>query len=122
MTDPRQLSNGRREQNVSAIVKPSRVRTALAGTIAWLVLAGLLAGQFWPVVPTTTRGWALFVLLGPPTYLLVESASCRLWDTRAGRALSRHPSVAVRIVGGVAVLGALLTAYVGGLWLLGRSV
>ena len=77
----------------------------MAGTIAWLVLAGLLAGQFWPVVPTTKRGWALFVLLGPPTCLLLEGAASQLWTTRAGRALSEHPSFAVRIIGGVLTIG-----------------
>lgn len=105
-----------------ATVTHSLARTTVAGAIAWFVLAGLLAGQLWPVVPTTTRGWALFVLVAPPMCLLVGRVVEGPWATRAGRALSRHPSVTVRIVGGVVLLGAVLTAYVAGLWLLGCTV
>lgn len=77
----------------------------VAGAIAWLGLAGLLAAQLWPALPTTTRAWVLFVLLGPPMCLLFEGAASQLWATRAGRALSEHPSFAVRIIGGVLTIG-----------------
>lgn len=99
------LPNGRCEPDVYATVTHSLVRTAVAGAIAWLALAGLLAVQFWPSIPTTTSGWVLFVLLAPPACLLLEGVVDRLWATRAGRAISGHPSFAVRIMGGVLTIG-----------------
>ena len=109
------LPNGRLGPLVYASVMGPRVRTTLAGAVAWLVLVGLLAAEFWPTIPTTTSGWVLFVLLGPPTWVLVEGVVGGLWASRAGRALSEHPSFAVRIVGGVIVLGTLWVIYVAGM-------
>lgn len=85
-----------------------------------MVVVGLSVMEVWPAVPTTSKGWALFVLIAPPAYVLVEGLSEWLWATRAGQAVSNHPSTSVRIAGGVLVFGALFALCVVVASLLGR--
>ena len=49
-----------------------RGRALVTAAVIWLVLAG--AGLFyaWPWFPRTALGWAVCVLLSPPTLLAVE--------------------------------------------------
>lgn len=87
------------------------------GAVAWLVVAGVLALQFWPAVPNTATGWVAFIAFGPPLYVLGEAVSEWLWSTRAGRAVSEHPSSGLRILVGVVlgaavlVIGLLVSSY-----------
>ena len=97
---------------MSAIVKFSRA--ALAVAVFWLVIAGILALQFWPSVPHTAKGWVAFIAFSPPLYMLGEAFSEWLWSTRPARALAAHPSSGLRIFVGV-VIGA--TVFVGGILL-----
>ena len=97
---------------MSAIFKIGRA--ALAVAIFWLVVAGILALQFWPSVPHTAKGWVTFIAFGPPLYMLGEAISEWLWSTRAARALAAHPSSGLRIFVGV-VIGA--SVFVGGVLL-----
>jgi hypothetical protein len=88
--------------------------TALAVAVFWLVVAGILAMQFWPSVPHSAKGWVAFVVFGPPLCMLGEAFSEWLWSTRPARALAAHPSSCFRILVGV-VVGA--TFFVGGVLL-----
>jgi len=97
---------------MSSIVKVGR--TVLAVAVFWLVVAGILAVQFWPSVPHATKGWVAFIAFGPPIYLLGEAFSEWLWSTRPARALAAHPSSGFRILVGV-VFGA--TVLIGGVLL-----
>lgn len=97
---------------MSAIVKFGRA--ALAVAVFWLVIAGILALQFWPLVPHTAKGWVAFVAFGPPLYMLGEAFSGWLWSTRPARVLASHPSSGLRIIIGV-VIGAAI--FVGGILL-----
>ena len=85
----------------------------LWGAILWLLIAGVLALQFWPSVPHTRRGWIIFIVVGPPLYALGEMLAEWLWSTRFVRALAKHPSPVPRILVGV-VAGA--TIVLGGLF------
>jgi hypothetical protein len=79
------------------------------GAIGWVVAAGFLALQLWPDVPRTAKGWIAFIVLGPLLWLLAELAWEQLWATRAGKAISGHPSPMLRILIGV-VIGAGVVA------------
>ena len=87
--------------------------------VAWLIVAGVLALQFWPAVPNTAAGWVAFIAFGPPLYVLGEGVFEWLWSTRAGRAVSEHPSSSLRILVGVIlgaavlVIGLLVSSYFG---------
>lgn len=73
------------------------------GAIAWLCIAAFLALQFWPHLPASSSGWAAFIAFGPPLYVVAEAAAEWAWSSRAGRAISHHPSSAVRILLGVVI-------------------
>lgn len=85
--------------------------------IAWLFIAALLAFQFWPHLPASASGWTAFIAFGPPLYVLAEGAAEWAWSSRAGRAISNHPSSAFRIFLGVAIGLVVSGAIWGGLWL-----
>lgn len=87
------------------------------GAVVWLFLAALLALQFWPHLPRSTSGWVVFIAFGPPLYVLAEGAAEWLWSTRTGRAISHHPSSAVRIFLGVIICLVVGAAIWSGLWL-----
>lgn len=86
---------------MSSIVKFGRAVLAVA--VFWLVIAGILALQFWPSVPHSAKGWVVFIAFGPPLYLLGEAFSEWLWSTRPARALAAHHSSGLRILVGVIV-------------------
>ena len=79
-------------------------RAALGIVLAWLITAALLVAAFWPSLPHTAVGWLAFVVFGPLLYFTAEATSEFAWSSRAGRAISHHPSSVVRIIGGVAVV------------------
>lgn len=79
-------------------------RAALGIVLAWLIAAAFLAALFWPSMPHTAIGWLTFVTFGPFLYFVAEAISEFAWSSRAGRAISHHPSSVVRIIGGVAVV------------------
>lgn len=66
----------------------SRLGTLLTLAAAWLFIAGLVALQVWPHLPTSASGWILFIVLVPPLYVTAEGASEYFWRSRAGTALS----------------------------------
>jgi hypothetical protein len=66
--------------------------------IVWLLLAGLLALEFWPALPKTAVGWVAFIAFGPPLYVLVEVAAERLWFARADRTASSRQSTGPRVL------------------------
>jgi hypothetical protein len=84
------------------------------GAIAWLLVAGLLAFQFWPHLPESSSGWVLFIAFGPPLYILAEGASEYFWRSKAGRSLSEpsHNMQRVFIVASVVIGG----MFAWGLW------
>lgn len=82
--------------------------TVLVVAVFWLVVAGILALQFWPSVPHTAKGWVAFIAFGPPLYILGEAFSEWFWSTRPARALAAHPSSGFRILIGVVVGAAVL--------------
>lgn len=90
----------------------------LWSAIVWLLVAGLLALQFWPHVPQSVSGWVAFVAFGPPMYVLAEGAAEWVWSSRTGRAISNHQSSALRILLGVLIVMFVCGVIWGGLWLL----
>ena len=71
--------------------------------ILWFLLAGAALITLWPSIPSSTAGWALLVVVGPPAYVSAEYLAVRLHSSRATTVLSQHPSRSVRIVSGVIV-------------------
>lgn len=61
----------------------------VAGVLAvWAIVAALLILQLVPGIPSTGRGWALLLVLGPPVYVALEWAADRLFDARTGARIS----------------------------------
>lgn len=68
----------------------------------WLAIAALLALQFWPLVPNSLLGWVLFVVIGPPLYVIVsilaEWLSGWLFPPKPGAAVLHHPFSIKRVL------------------------
>ena len=90
-------------------------RTFLWGAFAWLLVADLLALQFWPSVPQSRAQWFVFTALGPPLYVLGEFGSSWLFSRRHGQAISRNSFSVARIL---IALPAVLAAFAFSWWLL----
>lgn len=88
--------------------------TVLGVALLWLLIATIVALEFWPHWPKSWLGWIAMALFGPPIYILAEGGSEWLWS-RSG--VEEAPAV-VRIGTGV-VIGGL---YVVMLFALGRYV
>jgi hypothetical protein len=84
------MHNGNREDR--------KIRTLLALAALWLVIAAFLAFQFWPNVPHSTLKWALFIVFGPPLYVLGEEFFGWLLSPKHGTAFSPHRFSAKRIL------------------------
>lgn len=54
----------------------------------WLVIAALLAIQFWTVMPPSWFRWILLLALGPPLYVLGEAFFAWLLSPAHGRTVS----------------------------------
>ena len=72
---------------------------AIAGI--WLFLSGISLLTLWPSIPSSSSGWLLLVVLGPPLYLAGEYLADRMWSSEPGKAISEHPSRTFRIAAGV---------------------
>jgi hypothetical protein len=77
--------------------------------LAWLFIAGIIMLASWAALPQSAAGWGVLLVFGPPLYVLGELLSEKLWSSRVGRAVSQHPSPAVRIFLGVLIGMAALT-------------
>lgn len=56
--------------------------------VAWALYALLLLLQILPDTPSTPRAWALLLVIGPPTYFVLEWTSGRLLGAEAGARIS----------------------------------
>ena len=54
----------------------------------WLVVAALLAVQFWSEMPRSWSRWFLLLAFGPPLYVLGEAFFAWLFSASHGRAVS----------------------------------
>jgi hypothetical protein len=64
------------------------IRALLVVALAWLLVAGFLALQFWPDLPQSKLQWILLVIFGPPIYVLGESFFGWLFSQRHGQSVS----------------------------------
>jgi hypothetical protein len=66
--------------------------------LAWLFLVGLLLLGLWPDLPKSKPQWLVFLLIGPPLYVLGEAFFGWLFSREHGYARSPRPFSAVRVV------------------------
>jgi hypothetical protein len=83
-------------------VRTGAERFVFAG-VAWIVLALGLLLLVLPSVPTTTRGFFLFVLFAPPIYLIGETFFSWVFSEEHGRGISTRRFSLARILLGVVV-------------------
>ena len=76
----------------------SKIRTLLVIAVLWLAVAAFLAFQFWPDVPHSALKWVLFIVFGPPLYVLGEEFFGWLLSAKHGATISQHRFSAKRIL------------------------
>lgn len=86
--------------------KVNALRVALLIAVVWVMVAGLLALQFWPDLPHTAKQWAVFVGIGPPVYVALEAGFGWLFSRRHGETISSRPFSIARVL--LALLTVLL--------------
>jgi len=93
----------------NAIRKWSRLLVQLA--FFWLVVASFLTVQFWPVWPHSQLQlqWLLFVVFGPPVYVLGESFFSWFFSPAHGQAVSHRRFSTFRIFIALPVVLVLFT-------------
>lgn len=60
----------------------SRIAVVISLVAAWLVIVGLLILQFWPNLPESNLGWFLFIMVGPPLYVVGEEVGASILRRR----------------------------------------
>lgn len=70
--------------------------TAIA--IAWFVITGLLVVIFWSNLPKTNIRWVLFIVIGPPVYVVAEGIFGWVFSDKHGKAISAKNFSWLRIV------------------------
>ena len=96
------------------------IRTILLGACAWLLVAGFLVFQFWPHLPKSGPQWVLFVMFGPPVYVLLEGIFDWLFSEKHGRAISEKKFSGARIMVALSAIVAAFTLCGMFVWLAGR--
>jgi hypothetical protein len=92
------------------------VRGVLLFAFVWIAITAMAIVDLWPIHPSSIGGWVLFVVLGPPLFVLGLGAAEWAWSTRLGKFISEHPSRPIRIALGVVVIG-LATAILSVAWI-----
>jgi len=81
------------------------IRALPLAALAWLFLVALLTLEFGPNLPKSTSGWLLFVIVGPPLYILAEAFVGWMFSSQHGYAISpRRFSLARLLIAGSVVL------------------
>jgi hypothetical protein len=91
-----------------------KIRTLLVVAVLWLVVATFLVLQFWPNVPHSPLKWVLFIVFGPPLYVLGEEFFGWLFSPKHGAAISPNRFSAKRILIALPILVAVVAL---GWWL-----
>jgi len=66
--------------------------------LAWLFLVGLLLLGLWPELPRSKPQWLVFLLVGPPLYVLGEAFFGLLFSQEHGSAISPRGFSVVRVL------------------------
>jgi hypothetical protein len=92
------------------VMKSRRADLVLATILLLpLLLAGLL-WMYYPVVPKTVVGWLLLVIIGIPTWLLLEWMGDRVLGARFFSRLGRAARIALAVP--VVILLLIVAAYI----------
>src|SRR2546425_13028702 len=100
---------------------PRWFRKLPVAALAWLFLVGLLIVEFWPDLPTSKSRWLLFIVVGPPLYILAEAFSSWLFSPEHGNALLPRRFSIVRVLIAVPVVAVVLGLYWFLSWILTKS-
>jgi hypothetical protein len=93
--------------------RPPRWLVRVAGGLFMLFfLEVLVVLSVLPFPPTTSRGWILLLVLGPPAYVALEWLGGRIFSREAGLSISPAPFSWARILFALAVFLALLVPLV----------
>ena len=87
------------------------LRLVVVVAALWLLVAGFLVVEFWPQLPRTGKQWAIFVGLGPPTYVALEGAFGWLFSRRHGEAISAKQFSIARVLVALLVVVSVVGTY-----------
>jgi hypothetical protein len=86
--------------------------------LVWLLGVVLLVVAFWPTLPRTWLQWFVFILVGPPLYVLGEEFFGWLFSSRRGAAISNSGFSFRRVLIALSMLTGLITVAWWLTWLL----
>jgi membrane protein implicated in regulation of membrane protease activity len=66
--------------------------------LLWLGIGCFLVFQFWPDLPHTKLQWFLFIVFGPPIYIVGEAFFGRVFSPKHGQAISQREFSLVRVL------------------------
>ncbi|HKE96975.1 MAG TPA: hypothetical protein VKB34_21890 [Povalibacter sp.] len=96
-------------------MKPSRAvvsgnrKVLVAALVAAPFVVGALLWIYYPAVPKSLLGWILLILLGIPTWMLLEWLGDRVFGAQLFARLGRTSRIALAVP--IAILLLLLAAY-----------
>ena len=90
--------------------------------LLWLIIAGILVIEAWPHVPDSPHQWVLFLIFGPPVYVLVEAFGEFIFSLVPKRIEARHGFSWARIFWYLLVIFIALGTLFVLLWLLSKLV
>jgi hypothetical protein len=107
------MPDGRRSRGTAMSMK--HMSTVLGVALLWLLVATVVAWEFWPHWPESWLGWIAMALFGPPVYVLAEVGSAWLWSKSDADEVPAVMRIGVGVViGGLfVVLLFALSRYVG---------
>ncbi len=72
--------------------------------LAWIVSAILILLNVFPLHPKTKTGWALFISLALPVYLVMEIAGSWMFSKEHGIQVSKREFSVLRVIIGILII------------------
>lgn len=103
-------------------------KTFLLIAVVWAVICGVILLQFWPIHPQGKYQWALFVVFGPPAYVLLDGMAELVFSKRRGYNSGSELGYGAepqgfsfkRVLVGVSVVVAITIIFIGLTWLVSK--
>ena len=77
--------------------RSSRKETVVAVLLALMAVVGLLLWLYYPVIPSGVLGWVLLVVIGIPTWFLLEWLGGRMLEARFFQRMGSGARIALAV-------------------------
>jgi hypothetical protein len=103
-------------------------KTFVLVAVVWAVICSVILLQFGPIHPQGKYQWALFVVFGPPAYVLFEGLAELVFSKQRGHRSGSKPGYGddpqsfsfKRVLTGVSIVIAIVIIFVGVSWLVSK--